>query len=52
MPRADAGGPTAGDPGVTHGCAGRATQFCPSGQAVSCEGPVVRANILHSLGLS
>lgn len=23
MPRADAGGPTAGDPGVTQGCAGR-----------------------------
>lgn len=37
MPCADAGGPTAGDPGVTRGCAGRVW-----------EGPVVTVQLTLS----
>lgn len=39
MPRADAGGPTAGDPGVTRGCAGR---------VLSWEGPVATVPLMLS----
>lgn len=42
MPCADAGGPTAGDPGVTRGCEGR----------VSREGPVVRVHRVLSRAYS
>jgi hypothetical protein len=41
MPRADAGGPTAGDPGVTRGCEGG-----------SREGPMVRVHLVLSRAYS
>ena len=41
MPRADAGGPTAGDPGVTRGCEGG-----------SQEGPMVRVHLVLSRAYS